>query len=1545
MKQYNSTTLVRTIWSLLLALSALCLLPTTAEAQFELVQWGTLTGRETLKGAPGPTGTIRFSFQSPGQLPYTVKLTKTPNGYRGSTTFKFEKRQDSYYIFGLPAGDYMLEISDATGYKVSRKGKVGETNIWQFFPEPFTQKFTSPDHLRWVGAVLNVGGLSNNYHDNIDTLNHYFEYAICTQEEYLKYESGHGTLNWMSLTDTGKKPDFTGDFGVWRVEVPVRQQPSYDTIIVEKPCLFVKEPDGGPSPSEMYAKCAYAPGAIGEMRSIAIRVKGSTDPKYSSFASHFYGGAEGAQTFDPNNWLEVIGGGPSPCDVYKPTIRIKEEWAKKLTFPVTLSVRNMNGRAWTRPEMLYITFTEENYMIPQEFPGGHMSPGVWNRIYMRDSSVPFKDSSLGLKPNDTSGEPIIPGYAPENNYYRDTDTTRMWNEFSGWYPDLKAGKVGWDYCEGTVDKVLAIAVQERRWGRAYKSNLAGAKFTLVKAPDGYEEYRQQYKYFPELNVPLVLPEKHQSDWFFPFASNDAPADNPYMNPCYDVKVPEGDYYWRIEFTDLCGEPQTLPTPTTEVQGPLWTSIHYNAIKYELENKGEDLKPQIERVGCDKIRVYPFRGAKSRNILWRTTGSGKKKETVSAPVYARAVQTYVNEYGYTKYIDSGTTSFDPADDSQNPEDRYIELSWRNSTIEIQYNYEPIDQFTKIIPCLDLGKKLTVETTRPTYDRDQLYTYICPSGQTAYVSVLPIRTAGQVIVELRDVKDVNKPPYASQTLAGKDQGKPVVFNLTGEQVQPEYMLYIKTGSNDENCVLDNGGEIIKMNDLRGSSFIIGAANTKYCVGDTIKLECPPITPESEYTWTQPNGTQYHGRKITVGVADLPLSGEWQLEVTAVPCDGAPAPQEVPFIVSVAPTELWWRKDAKSADWNSFDNWADSEGHSIKAVPARCTDVHLPSVVDKFYPNLVPNKPNIDPKKAKGTNWEPLGEPVCNDIYFHFGSALGQPQRLTEYSRAFIDYNFGVVQPDGSIQAHKDPKHPGAYDRLLDRDRWYMIATPLKNVYTGDFSLAGYPLTYQRYLKVKFYGERPKEASFDIPMNKLGRPMVAYNHALAFKVEGYHSKKGADDHKNLNGLDGIIRLPYYENKERAPYYPLHRYYEKYYWYSDDEGKAPGKVTDSIAMPRSYFAYFDLNTLKPVTKVDSVKRDPALDYRFLFEDDKTGKIGKTLAGKEGYTLKLTSSSKDSLFVMIGNPYMTPVSISNFIRYNTKNTEQDIYIFENGAWKSYKGTAFSEKDKDLKAIAPLQAFVVQLKNKDISEIYFPTGLLQDPNSQYGKNAKLRSTDDEESDEITDRYVAVTVTDAEGGYTSAVLLPEDTDESTPALIAPEGMQTAPLVYFISPIDSSCNFVQTNVPSAVVELGVFAPTDGMLTLDFTTLAEKPFDKLALYDRLRGTEQDLLANPTYSYGYSERDGRRFELRMSYGNIRYNEQQDHQPDLAIERTATGYRISYDQGIAGYQLYSVHGYLLERATTDGQTQIDIEMPETDVVLLDVQSADGLRWIKKLQR
>lgn len=1527
MKQYNSTTLVRTIWSLLLVISALCLIPTTAEAQLRVYS----TSRATIKGFPGGSGQVRLTL-SRGKAPYKVKLTAYPAEYTGPFSFTSEKEE--IIIYNLPKGRYSLEVTDANGSVETVSRSVSEVGVGIngfHVNAKWSQLHTSETNpSRWLSTRIfdpDNGTVPRYYSSEIDSIAKYFDIAICVSYDYYYgYKKGQDNLTWLDLEETKEAPKFNGDYGCWLVQDPVYDSNGKPTgQTVERSHLFVKVPDDSPSPDELYYNARFAlPFDDKEKIGIAIRVKDSTDPKNSNY-SNAQALFDAKESADPNPWIEMIGDGKDdPCEGYKPTFALKEDIVKGLglQFPVKVKCSGTE-----------ITFKNSSDTTPQDL--GVLDYDRYNWIYMRDAAG--KECSMGFRPGRPATD-FAEKFLRGHDYYSDSKPERMWDEASGWRDDPEADGPGVrDYCTGEVQMVPALSLQEVHFDKPFKTEFADAEVMLVSAP---KTYKPLNKYFPEVGETIIeVSGDHESALFFPFPNASAPAGNPYMKPCFDVKVPEGEYTFEVSFFTRCG---SWETETINLR------VNYQSVKYEISDDAKDLKPQqYEKVDCETMRVYPFRGAKSRKILLR---NGKPIR-----VYARVIQKNRPEdhpYHYVNTIATGSTDFDPDNKyDRSPEDCYVELPWKSSNIEIKYNYEP--SWEDILPCIDLGVKFTVEATPPTYDPEFLYTYICKSGETAYVSVLPIHTVGATLVELRDVKDKNK-LYASKTLPATEQGNSVAFNLTGDQIQPEYSLFIRTGTDE--CPLDNSGEIIKMNDLRGSSFILGAAYTKYCEGDTVRIECPPITPTSKYTWTKPDGTKMTGRKISIPDATRAITGDWKLEIIDVPCGGAPATQEVPFILSVAPTELWWRKDAKTADWNSTANWVDKDGNDIKAIPGKCTNVHLPAEVENFYPNL-------DPKDTKR---DPLGEPMCNEIYFHFGSALGQPQLLTDYSRAFIDYNFGV-ESGGAIQPYQDPNHPGAYNRLLERDRWYMIATPLKNVYTGDFSLAGYPLTYQRYLKVKFNGERPKEASFDIPMNKLGRPMVAYNHALAYKVEGYHSEKlGANDHKNLNGLQGIIRLPFYENKERAPYYPLHRYYEKWYWYTYDEEKKEGTVTDSIAEPRSYFAYFDLNTLKAVTKVDSVKRDPILDYRFLFEDDKTNAIGRTRASTgepagegtdldwveeeiEGYTMKLTSSSKSYKYVIVGNPFMSPISADQFYEVNKNNITRGIYIYVNGAWRHYGDPIPNSTASDeLKTIPPLQAFMVMLRLDGTPNVYFPTApeysVLVDPNSLEGKGAELRSTD-EERDELSERYVAVKVTDAEGGYTSAVLLPEDTDEPIPAMIAPEGMQTAPLVYFISPTDSSCNFVQTNVDRAVVELGVFAPTDGMLTLDFTTLAEKPFDKLALYDRLRGTEQDLLANPTYSYGYSERDGRRFELRMSYGNVRYEPQQDQEAELAIERTATGYRISYDEGIAGYQLYSVQGYLLERATTDGQTQVDIEMPETEVVLLDVQSADGLRWIKKLQR
>ena len=1473
--------------------------------------------RATIKGFHGGTGQVRLTL-SRGKAPYTVKLTAYPEEYRGQQT-TFTSQKEETIIYNLPKGRYTLEVSDANGSVETvsssvREVGVGLNDFW--VNAKWSQLHTSETNpSRWLSTRIfdpDNSIVPYYYSSEIDSIAKYFDIAICVSDDYYNgYEKGRKDLNWLDLKEAKTAPTFEGTYGCWLVQDPVYDDNGKPTgQTVERSHLFVKVPDDSPSPDELYYNSRFAlPFGDKEKIGIAIRVKGSSDPKNSDYSNAQYL-FDAKKSADPNPWIEMVGEGKDdPCE-YKPTFALKKDVVEKMNLQFPVKVKCSSGTE--------ITFTDRNDTTPKDLGALDYNRYTW--IYMRDASG--KESSMGFR----TGKPIGPyeekflGYL---RYYSDTDSTRIWDETKGWQHDPKSGGPSTrDYCTGEVKMVPALTLQEEHFDKAFKTPFTEAQITLQAAPPGYKPLN---KYFPKIGEPINVPAKHLSALFFPFPNESAPEDNPYEKPCFDVHVPDGNYYFSVSFHTICGDPKDKSI-----------GVQHNTFsrKYELVNQGEDLKPQYEKVDCKTIRVYPFRGAKSREILLLNDKPVR--------VYARAAQTAPNAYGN---VASGSVYFDPDRSSQSPEDCYIELPWRNSTVTIQYNYESISPFTEIIPCLNIVKKITVETTAPSYDGYQLYTYICPNGSKAYVSVLPIRTAGETLIELRDVKDINK-IYASKTLASKDQGKSVSFDLTGDNIQTEYRLHIRTGS--DNCVLDNGGEIIKMSDFRGFSFVKGSTNTKYCEGDTIKLECPPILPKSTYTWTRPDGEQMTGSKIAIPHAPRTLSGVWTLEVSGIPCEGPEAVQTVSFALSVAPPELWWSRDAKSADWNSTSNWVDKEGKPANAIPAKCTDVHLPAVVDKFYPSLALDQ----------TIREPFGEPLCNDIYFHFGSALGEPQRLTHYSRAYIDYNFGIVQPDGSIKAHEDPKHPGAYDRILSRDEWHLLSTPIKNVYAGDFALGAYPLTYQCYLKIKDDSRIFSKGAFERPINKLGRLIGAYNYGLAFKVEGYHPEKlGAKDHKNLNGLQGIIRLPFYENKERAPYYPLHRYYEKWYWYTYDEDKKEGKVTDEYPMPTSYFAYFDLNTLKAVTKVDSVKRDPTLDYRFLFEDDKTNAIGTTLDATgnkvEGYTMHINRRTENkNRLVLIGNPFMCPIDYDRLYNANMgNNLRPGLYIYVDGAWRlamKSKGSLMGAKgrDKTFDAIAPLQAFVLFFKSiKPKQTLYFPTApaeqsVLRDPNTS---KFELRST--EEPEELSERYVAVTVTDERGGYASAVLQPEDTEESMPALIASESMQTAPLVYFISPADSTCNFLQTNVDRAMVELGLFAPTDGMLTLDFTTLAEKPFDKLSLYDRLRGTEQDLLANPTYSYGYSERDGRRFELRMSYGNVRYEEQQDRQSDLAIERTATGYRISYDQGIAGYQLYSVHGYLLERATTDGQTQVDIEMPETDVVLLDVQSADGLRWIKKLQR
>lgn len=1494
--------------------------------------------RPCLPGVTKGTGTILLAVES-GTAPYTIHFTQVPEGFAEPMTYT--AKTEKITIWNLPSGNYELEISDASGSIVTKQAKVGvapTASHWIPDTGGWTQSFTTPaGHPDWVSMRFQFGGVCsedsnpNYFGYPVDSIFYYFEYAFCMYADYMLYtnpdlnfpgKENAKPINWVTLNKyEGEEPTFQGEYGLWKVTDTFKDfcpdnQGKFPTVTKEVPHLFAKICNGMTA-NEMVT-LAY------EQMVIGCRPKGATDPKAAKFITQVWG----KNSYDPNPWLEASD--PPVYDPakrpykkeYRPKFRIKEEFVESLTFPVEVRSSALGGVNHLGP----VFFTKEDAREWKEF-NKEMSWAVANNVVMKDAAGKVATMRFSNKITDISTTQDEAGLILRD-YYRDTRPDTFDKRTNLFLPGAEPHIEGHYFCEGTMDVVFALAIEDGALGWYFQIPAAGAQITLVKAP---AEYEPQNEYQPKLNVPITIPKNHTSWWIYPFPNDAAPADNPYAEPCWDVKLPPGHYNFKVTYMDMFGDIRTVGGKHILDRGLLYD---HRIPKFEYGPERANIKPVIDPIDCKNLRVYPFRGAKSPEIILR---DGKPVITVATVKLYNPMNKAFFPNETSKWESSPRTKVRVIADpdvlnGQSPEDLYVDIPWADYKIEITYTTENAkDLFwwdITELPCLDLIHTREVEIGKPTYDRDNFEAYICKSGTGAHISLMPIKTAGRVFVELREMD--NKTVIASKVREADDNG-PVVFDLTADQIRPEYYLYIRT----EKCDRENEGEKITLIDLSSEHILIHNGEfPKYCEGSTILLKIPKVSAQSKYSWTLPDGSTIEGPELKIENASTAHAGHYKAHITNVVCDQAATDEEIDFQLIISPPELWWRKDASSADWNSTDNWADSQGNPIKTIPASCTNVHIPGVVDKFFPDLDPAK----------TMRQSFGEPVCNDIYFHYGAALGNPQLLSSYARAFIDYNFGIMQADGTVKPYEDPQHLEANALLLERDRWYMLSTPIKNVYAGDFSLAGYPLTYQRYLKllpVNADGSLT-EASFDQAISTQGTPIADSNLALALKVVGYQADKiGASDHKNLNGLQGIIRLPFYETNElngRKEFYPLHRYDPKE-WLST-------------------FVYFNERDLKPVGKTDGARRDPVQDYRFVFEDSATKAIGSIAddtagAATEGYTLKLKKIAKEpQLMALVGNPFMTPISFNKLYEANTNNIEPYYYLFTDGAWHYYHVNTVAPDATYTQLpngqIAPLQAFVVKVK-MGVSQLHFPTtgdqSVLLPPKADGTADYELRSGNSATS-LANQRAVSLTVSDVKGAKGFAMLLPEATISATPALIAPSTMQTAPVAYFVNPADGSCNFVQTDAPYTSLELGIYAPTDGMLTLDFRTMSEKPFDKLALYDRLRGTEQDLLANPSYSYAYSPRDGRRFELRMSYAGVRSNKEVvDPQDELQIERTATGYRISYDQGIASYQLYSVQGYLLERAATDGQTQVDIEMPETDVVLLDVQSADGLRWIKKLQR
>jgi|GEM_PF-1798965 len=592
----------------------------------------------------------------------------------------------------------------------------------------------------------------------------------------------------------------------------------------------------------------------------------------------------------------------------------------------------------------------------------------------------------------------------------------------------------------------------------------------------------------------------------------------------------------------------------------------------------------------------------------------------------------------------------------------------------------------------------------------------------------------------------------------------------------------------------------------------------------LECPdefvtlaidmddPTGVDFKWYRTQSEVTPISGGARTVGITKNNIGTEiFWVEVSY----GGKIFPRYEVKVEMVPQLMYWKKNAIDHNWNNPANWVTEDGNPLNQVPRECTDVHIPGNAT-FYPSL----------DATNTPRETYGEPVCRDITYHFGGEVAKPHQLT-YRHAYVQYNFGKQRSPSEDNYDNEDPH-SAYE--MERGRWYALAAPLKKIATGDFSVGGFPNIYQQGFKTS--RDRLGDLSGDwyVPENTMAMEIGArQNYAISVYAGEYcFDCLGYDDHTNLNGLNGILEMPYFEKADPSNYHRLHTYDATnkqsifgYYW-----AERPGlPIADGVTdvFPRGKEA-----------------------YRYIFEDGSNNPISNF---EISVPVNIVGGTAD--YVMIANPFVSSLNFNAFYAANASRLADDSYhLFEGGSFEPYTKT-------DL--IAPMQAFFVRPAGTHGTEVKLS---FTEAFSVFRAPADLHQL---RSSNIAEDFIRVEASSQDGKSWIFLSLAQESGNSSPRLFSKDKPK-APQIYSLDVNEQKNDIQYISTGASVIPLGIRTTSKGAFELKFNNIAENAsIESLILKDKELRIEVDLLKNNAYS----------FENRL--GNL------ENRFELSIFRSAT--------------------------------------------------------------
>jgi len=589
-----------------------------------------------------------------------------------------------------------------------------------------------------------------------------------------------------------------------------------------------------------------------------------------------------------------------------------------------------------------------------------------------------------------------------------------------------------------------------------------------------------------------------------------------------------------------------------------------------------------------------------------------------------------------------------------------------------------------------------------------------------------------------------------------------------------------------------------------------------------------------------------------------------------------------------------DSQKKDWNVAANWAPY------GVPEACDDVYIPGV-NSHYPVLVSST------FAK-----------CRKIFFMQGGELGHPEHLT-YKRAYVQMNLGLVQASPQIKntnplalitdttlvlngiiSHLNyypnrQKYFASVSNPLERERWYLLSSPLHNLVSGDLCFGGHPLTFMMKFKLDTGATPYNVGRWSERYTALNEPLSDQpTHGYAFYVYGqpttvdngsletgfftradldtmgitndFHPTRGLGVRYGLMNTNGILELPFFEDEPELSSHRTQIYEQPVstFWYTNSETGSP-----------------DYNTLTG-RKDTWVRSSDFREYRFipdsLYRDTRTWNFRDVLEHE------LTDVDADVDF-LVGNPYMSSIDMVNFLNYpqNQVTLLPEFKIWR-GDSKTYISYTLNQAGTDIiynplsvdyettsnpRYIAPMQGFLLKTSSGIAgtgTAAVFDANAISDVRPINGKS-NLRSGEEKNERNIINIC-------AKNDYASSYMLIGERDNigngfnkgvDVQKLFSP--IYYTPEIYALADnTPTDIRFINNNEDEVIIPLGIKIDYQCEIRISFSNMNNfYKAEKIEFIDALFGNIIDLTGMQNYTYNYyHDQTGvcnGRFSLRIYY------------------------------------------------------------------------------------